>query len=157
MMQRTLLIVKPDGVARGLVGEILSRLERKGIYIVALKMLRLEEDAAGRMYSIHEGKYFYEPLIRYITAGPLVAVIAEGKNVIEMVRALAGPTFGSEAPPGTIRGDLAVSNRYNIVHASDSPESYGREMPVFFTDDEITELDEPRLNWVYDTSTDEIV
>lgn len=157
MMQRTLLIVKPDGVARGMVGEILSRLERKGIYIVALKMLRLEEDAAGRMYSIHEGKHFYEPLLRYITAGPLVAVVAEGKNVIEMVRALAGPTFGSEAPPGTIRGDLAVSNRYNIVHTSDSTESYEREMPVFFGDDEITELDQPRLKWVYDTSTDEVV
>lgn len=157
MMQRTLLIIKPDGVARGLVGEILSRLERKGIYIVALKMLRLEEQAAHRMYAIHEGQYFYEPLIRYITAGPLVAVVAEGKNVIEMVRAVAGPTFGSEAPPGTIRGDLAVSNRYNIVHASDSAESYEREMPLFFRDDEITELDESRLRWVYDTSTDEIV
>jgi len=156
-MERTLLIVKPDGVARGLVGEIVSRVERKGIFIVGLKMLRLDEAAAREMYSVHEGAYFYEPLIRYITAGPLVALVAEGKNVIEMVRTLAGPTFGSEAPPGTIRGDLAVSNRYNIVHASDSPESYERERPIFFSDDEITTLDDARLEWIYDTTGDEIV
>jgi nucleoside-diphosphate kinase len=156
-MERTLLIVKPDGVARGLVGEILSRLERKGIFIVGLKMLQLDEAAAREMYSIHEGKHFYEPLISYITGGPIVAVIAEGKGVIEMVRSLAGPTFGSAAPPGTIRGDLAVSNRFNIVHASDSPESFERERPVFFRDDEIREVTAGRLKWIYDTTGDEIV
>ncbi len=156
-MDRTLLIVKPDGVARRLVGEIITRLERKGIFIVALKMLRLDEKAARRMYSIHEGKYFYEPLIRYITAGPIVALVAEGKGVIEMVRALAGPTFGSAAPAGTMRGDLAVSNRYNIVHASDSVESFERECPIFFSADEILDLEPKRLEWIYDTTGDEIV
>ena len=156
-MERTLLIVKPDGIARGLVGEIVSRLERKGIFIVGLKMLRLNEGAARRMYSIHEGKHFYEPLIRYITAGPVVAMVAEGKGVTEMVRALAGPTFGSGAPPGTIRGDLAVSNRYNIVHASDSAESFERERPVFFSEAEIVEVDPRRLDWIYDTSSGDIV
>ena len=107
--------------------------------------------------AVHEGKYFHEPLVTYISGGPLVAVVAEGKNAIEMVRALAGPTFGSKAPAGTIRGDLAVSNRYNIVHASDSAESYEREMPVFFGEGEITELDQSRLKWIYDTTTGEIV
>jgi nucleoside-diphosphate kinase len=156
-MDQTLLIVKPDGVARGVVGNILSRLERKGIFIVGLKMLQLDEAAARRMYSIHEGKHFYEPLIQYISSGPIVAVIAEGKGVIEMIRALAGPTFGSAAPPGTIRGDLAVSNRYNIVHASDSPESFERERPVFFADDEIMPLGDDRLKWIYDTTGGQIV
>jgi nucleoside-diphosphate kinase len=156
-MERTLLIVKPDGVARGLVGEIVGRLERKGIFIVGLKMLRLDDTAAQRMYSVHEGKHFHEPLIRYITAGPVVAIVAEGKGVIEMVRALAGPTFGSAAPAGTMRGDLAVSNRYNIVHASDSVESCERECPIFFSADEILDLDAKRLEWIYDTTGDEIV
>jgi nucleoside-diphosphate kinase len=156
-MDRTLVIVKPDGVARGLVGRILTRLEDKGIFIVALKMLRLDEAAARKMYSVHKGKDFYEPLIKYVTAGPVVALVAEGKGVVEMVRALAGPTFGSAAPAGTIRGDLAVSNRYNIVHASDSRESYERERPVFFAEGEIMSLDKTRLNWVYDTSAGKVI
>ena len=156
-MERTLVIIKPDGVVRGLVGRIITRLEQKGIFIVALKMLHLDREQAQRMYSVHEGKYFYEPLLRYITAGPVVAIVARGKGVITMVRALAGPTFGSEAPPGTIRGDLAVSMRYNIVHTSDSAESFGREWPLFFDEDEILDLDEGRLKWIYDTSSGEII
>lgn len=111
----------------------------------------------GACTPVHEGEYFYEPLIRYITAGPIVAAVAQGKGVVDMVRTLAGPTFGSAAPPGTIRGDLAVSNRYNIVHASDSPESYERELPIFFGEEEILDLDEERLKWIYDTSGPEIV
>ncbi len=156
-MERTLIVIKPDGVARGLVGRIIARLERKGIFIVALKMLRLDQELARRMYCVHKGKYFYEPLLQYITAGPVVALVVEGKGVIAMVRALAGPTFGSEAPPGTIRGDLAVSMRYNIVHASDSTESFDREWPLFFDEDEILDLDEGRLKWIYDTSSGEII
>lgn len=156
-MDRTLVIVKPDGVARALVGRIVTRLEEKGVFIVGLKMTRLDEAAARRMYEAHKGKYFYEPLIRYITSGPIVAIIAEGKGVIEMVRALAGPTFGSAAPAGTIRGDFAVSNRFNIVHASDSAESFGRECAIFFRADEIMALDPSRLGWIYDTSTGEII
>jgi len=156
-MERTLVLVKPDGVARGLVGEIVSRIERKGILIVALKMLRLDEQRARRMYSVHKGKDFYEPLVRYVTSGPLVAMVAEGKDVIRMFRALAGPTFGSEAPPGTIRGDLAVSKRYNIVHGSDSPESYEREWPIFFERQEILDLEDSQLRWIYDTTGPELI
>jgi nucleoside-diphosphate kinase len=156
-MDRTLVIVKPDGVARGLVGRIITRIEEKGIFVVGLKMLRLDESAAHKMYEVHKGKYFYDPLIRYITSGPIVAMVAEGKGVVEMVRALAGPTFGSAAPAGTIRGDLAVSNRYNIVHASDSAESFERERPIFFRDDEIAPVDASRMKWVYDTSTGEVI
>ncbi len=156
-MDRTLLLVKPDGVARGLVGKIITRLEEKGICVVALKMLSLSEKRARDMYAVHEGKHFYEPLVRYMTSGPIVAVVAEGKGVVEIVRNLCGATFGSAAAPGTIRGDLAVSNRYNIVHASDSAESFAREVPNFFDDDEIVALDEGRLSWVYDTSGGEII
>ena len=156
-MEKTLLIVKPDGVARGLSGRIITRLEEKGIFIVAIKMLRLTEEKAREMYGIHEGKYFYEPLVRYMTGGPVVALVAEGAGVISMVRNLAGATFGSDAAPGTIRGDFAVSKRYNIIHASDSTESFEREWPVFFAKTEILDLDETRLNWIYDTSSGEIV
>ena len=156
-MERTLLVIKPDGVARGLVGDILSRLERKGIFITALKLMELDEEKARALYCVHVGRSFYEPLIAYITSGPLVACIAEGQGVIRMVRNLAGPTFGSDAAGGTIRGDLAVSKRFNIVHASDSTDSFNREYPVFFTDDEIVDLPPERLNWIYDTSGDEIV
>jgi nucleoside-diphosphate kinase len=149
-MDRTLLVVKPDGVARGLVGKILSRMEEKGLFIVAVKMLRLDEKGARVMYSVHKGKPFYEPLIAYIMSGPVVAVVLEGKGVIEMVRLMAGATFGCAAAPGTIRGDFGVSKRLNLIHASDSPESYDRERPVFFSDAEIMPLDASRLNWIYD-------
>lgn len=156
-MEQTLVLVKPDGVARGLVGRILTRFEEKGLFISGLKLLQVDEAAARNMYSVHEGKHFYEPLVAYITGGPLVAVVVEGKGAIAMVRALAGPTFGSAAPPGTIRGDFAVSNRYNIVHASDSTESFEREAPNFFKEGEIVPLDNARLKWIYDTTGGEIV
>jgi nucleoside-diphosphate kinase len=148
-MDRTLLVVKPDGVARRLVGRIVTRFEEKGLFIVAMKMLRLDEKTARRMYSVHEGKPFYAPLIGYITSGPVVAMVVEGKGAVEIVRSLCGATFGASAAPGTIRGDFAVSNRFNIVHASDSAESYNREKPNFFSDDEIMALDHTRLNWIY--------
>jgi nucleoside-diphosphate kinase len=149
-MDRTLLVVKPDGVARGLVGKILSRLEEKGLFIVAAKMLRLDERSARVLYSVHKGKPFYEPLITYITSGPVLAVVLEGKGVIEMVRLMAGATFGCSAAPGTIRGDFGVSKRLNLIHASDSAESFERERPVFFADSEIMPLDVSRVKWIYD-------
>ena len=156
-MERTLLIIKPDGVARGYVGRIIERIERKGLFITGLKMMRLDEEQARRMYSVHEGRDFYEALVRYIQSGPLVAAVVEGKSAVEIVRKLAGPTFGSEAPAGTIRGDFAVSNRYNLVHASDSRESVERELPIFFAEHEIVELAPERLRWVYDVCSGDVV
>lgn len=156
-MDRTLVIAKTDAVARGIVGQIITRFEEKGILIAGMKMLKLDDAAARRMYAVHEGKYFYEPLIRYISRGPIVAVIAEGRGVIEIVRAMAGATFGSAAAPGTIRGDFAVSNRYNIIHASDSKESFANEWPIFFRPEEIISPDPSRYAWVYDSSGGDIL
>jgi nucleoside-diphosphate kinase len=156
-MDRTLILVKPDGVARRLVGRIISRLEEKGLFLAALKVVRLDPERARGMYSVHEGKDFYEPLVRYMTSGPVAAVVVEGRGAVEIVRALCGPTFGSNAPAGTIRGDFAVSNRYNIVHASDSPESFKRECRFFFRDDEIVAPERSSFDWIFDTSSGDVI
>jgi len=136
-IERTLVLVKPDGVARRLIGEVIGRIERKGLKIVALKMMVLERERAERHYAVHKGKPFYEPLLRFITSGPVVAMVVEGESAIEVVRNLMGPTSGLKAPPGSIRGDFSLSIQYNIVHGSDSPESARYEIPIFFEDNEI--------------------
>jgi len=136
-VERTLVLVKPDGVARGLVGEVISRFERKGFKIKALKMLRMDRETAERFYSVHRGKHFFQDLVEFITSGPIVAMILEGDSAIEVVRLMIGATDGRRAQPGTIRGDYSLSIQNNIVHASDSHESYMREYPIVFSDDEI--------------------
>lgn len=135
--ERTLVLIKPDGVRRGLIGEIISRFERKGLKIKALKMLRLTREKAEEFYSVHRGKPFFESLIEFMTSGPIIAMILEGDMAISVVRRMIGPTDGREAPPGTIRGDYSLSKSQNVVHASDSPESAMREIRVIFKDDEI--------------------
>lgn len=135
--ERTLVLIKPDGVRRGLIGEIISRFERKGLKIKALKMLRLTREKAEEFYSVHRGKPFFESLIEFMTSGPIIAMILEGDMAISVVRRMIGPTDGREAPPGTIRGDYSLSKSQNVVHASDSPESAVREIRVIFKDDEI--------------------
>jgi nucleoside-diphosphate kinase len=132
--QTSLVLIKPDAVQRALVGTILQRLERKGLRIIGLRMLLVDEELASRHYAEHVGKPFYPPLLRFITSGPLVTVAVRGDNAIAVVRALVGPTDGREAPPGTIRGDLGLSNRLNLIHASDSPTSAGRELALWFPD-----------------------
>jgi len=129
---RTLILIKPDGVRRGLIGTVISRLEGRGLAIVALEVRTLDREIATLHYSEHEGKPFFEPLIEFITSGPLVALIAEGYGAIEAFRSLAGPTNPLVAPPGTIRGDHALLVKENVVHVSDSPESAEREMKIFF-------------------------
>ena len=135
-MERTLILVKPDGVKRNLVGEVLSRIETKGYTIVALKMMSADRELLVRHYAEHEGKPFFEPLVEFMASGPIVALIAEGNRVIEGFRKLAGATDPTIAEPGTIRGDLARDQGtkvvQNIVHGSDSIESANREISIFF-------------------------
>jgi nucleoside-diphosphate kinase len=132
--QRTLLLVKPDAVRRGLVGEILSRFEAKGLTIVALDQRTIDAKMADEHYAEHVAKDFYPPLREFITGGPLVAAVLEGDEAVEVVRAINGATDGRKAAPGTIRGDLSMSNRENLVHGSDSPESAAREIKLWFPD-----------------------
>ena len=134
--QQTLILVKPDGVKRGLVGEVIARVERKGYKVSNLKMLNADRALLSKHYSEHEGKPFYEPLLEFMMSGPIVAMVAEGERVIEGFRKLAGTTDPTTAEPGTIRGDLArdmgTKVVQNIVHGSDSPESAQREINIFF-------------------------
>ncbi|MDM7274906.1 MAG: nucleoside-diphosphate kinase [Thermoprotei archaeon] len=136
-VERTLIVVKPDGVRRGLVGEVISRLERKGLRIRALKMLWMSREQAEEFYSVHKGKPFYDELVKFTQSGPVVAVVVEGDSAISVVRTMIGPTDGRKAPPGTIRGDYSLSILENIVHASDSEESYAREFKVVFRESEV--------------------
>jgi nucleoside-diphosphate kinase len=130
--QRTLVLVKPDGVARGLVGEVLGRIERRGYRLVAAELRTLDEATARAHYAEHEGKPFFDELVTFITSGPLLAAVAEGAGVIEAWRTMMGATNPVAAAPGTIRGDLAVEMGQNVVHGSDSPESADREVALFF-------------------------
>ena len=134
--EKTLILVKPDGVRRGLVGEVISRIETKGYAIDALRMLQADEALLAQHYAEHIGKPFYEPLVEFMMSGPIVAIVASGNRVIEGFRSLAGVTDPTIAAPGTIRGDLArdqgTSVVQNIVHGSDSPESAAREIEIFF-------------------------
>jgi nucleoside-diphosphate kinase len=143
-------MVKPDGVQRAMVGQVISRLESKGLKLVAARFMRIDDDLASRHYGEHKGKAFYEPLIKYITSGPVLATVWEGKGAISTVRTLVGKTNPLEAAPGTIRGDYGMETGRNIIHASDSPASAEREINLFFTEDEL--LDYVRMDgeWVYE-------
>ena len=132
MCDRTLVLLKPDTVRRGLVGAVLSRFETKGLTIAAMEQRTVTAEEADRHYADHVAKDFYPPLRDFVTSGPLVAVVLEGEQAIEVVRALNGATDGRKAAPGTIRGDLSLSNRENLVHGSDSPESAEREIGIWF-------------------------
>ena len=131
-MQRTLVLVKPDGVRRGLAGEVISRLERKGLTLVAMELRTLDRETAETHYAEHRERPFFGSLVEFITGGPLVALVVEGPRAIEAFRALAGATDPVKAAPGTIRGDFALEVQNNIVHGSDSPESAAREIGIFF-------------------------
>ena len=132
MTQRTLVLLKPDAVRRGLVGEVIGRFEAKGLSIVAMEHRTIDAAQADRHYAEHVDKDFYPPLRAFVTSGPLVALVLEGDEAVEVVRAANGATDGRKAAPGTIRGDLSLSNRENLVHGSDSPESAVREIGIWF-------------------------
>ena len=132
MTQRTLVLLKPDAVRRGLVGNVLSRYEAKGLTIVAMEHRTIDATKADEHYAEHVERDFYPPLRAFVTGGPLVALVLEGDEAVEVVRAINGATDGRKAAPGTIRGDLSLSNRENLVHGSDSPESAEREIKIWF-------------------------
>jgi nucleoside-diphosphate kinase len=148
-MERTLVLIKPDGVQRGLTGEILARLERKGLRLIAAKVLQMSRDLAERHYAEHKGKDFYKPLIEYITCGPVAAFVLEGLRAVEVVRQMMGPTDGAQAPSGTIRGDFALTKSYNLIHGSDSVETARTEIHLFFKPEELVAYERSIDPWIY--------
>jgi len=147
-MQQTLVLLKPDAIQRGLAGEILSRLERKGLKIVAMKMVWMDEALAKRHYAIHEGKPFFSGLVDFITSSPLIAAVVEADNAVELVRRTMGETDPTLASPGTIRGDLALDIGHNLIHGSDSEENAEKEIGLFFTQEEILSYPRDTEKWV---------
>ncbi|MBV8689986.1 MAG: nucleoside-diphosphate kinase [Candidatus Eremiobacteraeota bacterium] len=149
-MEQTLILCKPDAVSRGLIGDIVSRLERRGYLIVAMKMMQVDGDRAGRHYAEHEGKPFFHGLVDFITSGPVVAMCIEGENAIEGCRALIGATNPLQAAPGSIRGDLAQAIGRNLVHGSDSSNSAKRELDIFFEPHEYMSRRHDLERWMHE-------
>ncbi|MCG3180691.1 MAG: Nucleoside diphosphate kinase [Phycisphaerae bacterium] len=151
-MERTLVFVKPDGVQRRLIGRIVARFEDKGLRIVGMKMMRVDAALAERHYAEHKGKPFYAGLLKFVTAGPIVAMVLEGNDVVRIARQMLGKTFGLEAEPGTIRGDFGAARTYNLVHGSDSPESARREIALYFRPEEILDYARSGDEWNFDAA-----
>lgn len=149
-MERTYVMIKPDGVQRNLVGEIIGRFEKKGFKLVGLKMLQMDRAIAEKHYAEHIGKPFFEALAGYITSGPVVAIVLEGKDVVATVRAMNGATNPANAGPGTIRGDYAIEVGRNVIHGSDSVDSANREIAIYFTDKELCEYKKVIDGWIYE-------
>ncbi|ADG81094.1 nucleoside-diphosphate kinase [Thermincola potens] len=149
-MERTYVMIKPDGVQRNLIGEIITRFERKGLKIVGLKMLQMDRAMAEKHYAEHTGKPFFEGLVSYITSGPVVAMVLEGKDVVATARAMNGATNPANAGPGTIRGDYAIEVGRNVIHASDSIDSANREIAIYFTENELCEYKKVLDDWIYE-------
>ncbi|MDO7905074.1 nucleoside-diphosphate kinase [Paenibacillus sp. JX-17] len=147
-MDRTFLMIKPDGVQRGLIGRIVSRLEDKGFKLVAGKLVLVTEEQAKRHYAEHEGKDFFDSLVRFITSGPVFAMVLEGDDIITLSRIVIGKTKVTEALPGTIRGDFANHTPSNLIHGSDSPESAEREIANFFSPEELVVYDKSITPWI---------
>ena len=147
-MERTFVMVKPDGVQRGLVGEVIRRFENRGLKMVGMKLLHIKQDLAERHYAIHKGKAFYDELIEFITSGPAVAMVWEGLGAIKLARNMMGATNPADAGAGTIRGDFAVFTGQNIVHGSDGPDTAKEEIENFFTKDELVEYDLALKTWI---------
>jgi nucleoside-diphosphate kinase len=148
--ERTLVIVKPDGVQRGLIGPILSRLESRGLKIIGLKLMQVSQDLAARHYAEHEGKPFYAGLLKYITSAPVVVACVEGTSAVQMVRNSVGATNPLNAAPGTIRGDFALDIGRNLIHASDAPETAARELSLWFTEGELVRFDRATDPWIFE-------
>ncbi|MDI3299113.1 MAG: nucleoside-diphosphate kinase [Bacillota bacterium] len=149
-MERTFVMVKPDGVQRGLVGEVIRRLERKGLKLVAMKLVRLDRATAEAHYAVHREKPFYRALVDFVTAGPVVPMVWEGPSAVEVVRNLLGATDGRRAAPGTIRGDYGADIQMNLVHGSDSPETAAAEIALHFRPEEIVEWSRTLEAWLHE-------
>ena len=148
-MERTLILLKPDAVQRGLSGQILSRFEQKGLKIAAMKLMQISPELAAKHYEAHKERKFYPGLVKFMTSSPVVALCLEGIDAIKICRTLMGATFGADAAPGTIRGDHGVSRSYNLVHGSDSPEAASRELGLFFPEG-LVKYDYAAVDWIYD-------
>lgn len=149
-MERTLIIIKPDAVQRGLIGKIITRFERRGLRIAAMKLTHIERALAQHHYAIHEGKPFYEPLLDYITSSPVVVMVLEGKDAIEIARRTMGATNPAEATPGTIRADFGLEIGRNLVHGSDGPDTADYEVSLFFSNEEILTYDRDSDPWIFE-------
>lgn len=149
-MDRTFVMVKPDGVQRGLVGDIVARFERRGLKVVGLKMLTVSDELAKKHYAEHAAKPFFPSLVSFIRSGPVVAMVIEGKNVVPIVRSMVGATNPANSNPGTIRGDFAVDMGRNVIHASDSPDSAKREISLYFDNSEIAAYVRIDEQWLYE-------
>lgn len=147
-MERTFLMIKPDGVQRGLIGELVTRFEKKGLKLVAAKFMKISEELAECHYGEHKGKPFYDKLVEFITSGPVFAMVWEGDNVIALTRAMIGKTNAVEAAPGTIRSDYAVHTNFNLIHGSDSEENAAREISIFFSKQELVEYEHSIQRWI---------
>ena len=149
-MERTCLMVKPDGVQRGLCGEIVSRFEKKGLKLVAMKLMVIPKEVAENHYGEHKGKPFFPSLISYITSGPVLAMVWEGEDAVSVCRNMMGKTNPKESAPGTIRGDYGMQVGMNIIHGSDSVESAEREISIFFRPEELVSYDKTIQSWIYE-------
>ncbi len=149
-MERTYLMVKPDGVQRGLCGEIVTRFEKKGLKLVAMKLMVIPKATAEKHYGEHKGKKFYDSLISYITSSPVLAMVWEGENAVSVCRTMMGKTNPQESAPGTIRGDYGMQTGMNLIHGSDSPESAEREIGIFFKTEELVSYERSADRWTYE-------
>lgn len=149
-MEHTLVIIKPDGVQRGLVGEIIGRLERRGLHLAGMKLLQVSRELAEKHYAVHQGKPFYEGLVNYIISGPVVVMAVAGQKAIEAVRQTVGATNPTNATPGTIRADLAIDIGRNLIHASDAPETAQAELALWFAAGELVDYQRDGARWVYE-------
>ena len=149
-LERTLVLVKPDGVQRGLVGEVLARFERKGVKLVGLKLVHVGKELAERNYAVHKGKPFYEGLVKYIGAAPVAAMVLEGESIVKVVRSLVGPTNPVEGKPGELRFDFTQHIGRNLIHASDSVENAKGEIALWFEHDELVEWKRHDAAWVFE-------
>jgi nucleoside-diphosphate kinase len=148
MNERTLIIIKPDGMQRRLAGEIIGRFEKKGLKIVAAKFLQISPELAQKHYAVHKGKDFFDRVVKYISSGPVLVMVLQGEKVIEITRKMMGATFGYNAEPGTIRGDFGTSQTFNLIHGSDSPQTAEYEIGLYFKPDEILDFPMPDQKWV---------
>ena len=152
-METTLIILKPDAVQRGLMGRIITRFEDKGLQIVGCKLMQISQDLAAQHYKDHASKPFYPGLVRFMTSSPVLVMAVRGIGAVAICRGMMGATFGSKAAAGTIRGDFGVSNSFNLIHGSDSPEAAARELSLFFKAGEVLDFARAGERWIYDSSS----
>ena len=148
-MERSLVLIKPDAIQRGLAGAIISRLEKRGLKIVAMKMLHIDRDLAQRHYATHKGKGFFDGLVDFLTSSPVIAIVFQGQNAVEIIRQMMGDTDPAKARSGTIRGDFGIDIGHNLIHGSDSPENALGEIDLFFSAGEIVSYERELDTWIY--------